>query len=249
VTGAHILLLTDDKSLARLIGRKLRRHGLGLESVATAAWTGNPRQRRRPDLALVDLDAAEDESKWGLITDVRARERVPVIVTSTGSDRDAVAALEMGADDYLRKPFGVDELFARMRVVLRHVAGPGFGAQPVVRVGDLEVDIERRQVLRGGEAIHLTPTEYQLLKLFATHPGRVLPDSLLIEEVWGPAWRGGEHILHVYVARLRSKVEQDPSAPRYLLSASGLGYRFAAGVDGSALPQLFAAAVPSDTKR
>jgi two-component system, OmpR family, KDP operon response regulator KdpE len=228
MTGARVLLLTNDKSLARLISRKLRRHGLGLEPVATPAWARNALRRPRPDLVLIDLDTTGGDSKWDLIADVRAREDVPVIVTSTtGSERDAVAALELGADDYLRKPFGVDELFARIRVALRHVAAPAFGAAPVVRVADLEVDLERRRLVRGGEAIHLTPTEYELLKLFATHPGRFLPDTLLIEAVWGPAWRGGEHILHVYVARLRRKIEQDPSCPRYLVSESGLGYRFA----------------------
>jgi two-component system KDP operon response regulator KdpE len=99
----------------------------------------------------------------------------------------------------------------------------------VLRAGNLELDVEQRRVQRAGRPIHLTPKEYQLLKLFATHPDQFLPDRMLMDRVWGPAWRGGEHILHVYVARLRKKVEEDPSAPRYLLTESGLGYRFAAG--------------------
>lgn len=104
----------------------------------------------------------------------------------------------------------------------------------MVRVGSLEVDVARREVRRGGQVIHLTPTEYQLVRVFATHPDRFMPDRLLIDKVWGPTWRGGEHILHVYIGRLRKKLEDDPAAPRYLLTESGLGYRFVT-VDASPL--------------
>ena len=209
----------------------MKDHDFVLETVATMTGAREALQRRRPDLVLLDLDLADNDSGCDLITDIRARAAVPIIVVSTGrSESDAVAALDVGADDFLRKPFGADELLSRIRVALRHVARPGFGAAPVIRVADLEVDIARRRVLRAGQPIHLTPTEYRLLKVFATHPDGFLSDSLLINEVWGPGWRGGEHVLHVYVARLRKKVEDDPLAPRYLLTESGLGYRFAAGL-------------------
>jgi two-component system KDP operon response regulator KdpE len=117
-------------------------------------------------------------------------------------------------------------LLARVRVALRHVAQPDSGADPVLRVGGLELDIERRRVLRDGHPVHLTPTEYELLKVFATHPERFLSDRTLINAVWGPAWQGGEHILHVYVGRLRRKLEDDAAVPRHVLTESGLGYRF-----------------------
>ena len=225
--GARVLLVEDDRSLARLIQRKLHRHNLSVHTVESVADARETFDRLRPDLVLLDLDLAESRGS-DFIASVRTRAAVPVIAMSARrSERDTVAALELGADDYLVKPCGLDELLARLRVALRHIARPEFGVAPLVRVGTLELDVERRQVLRAGCPIHVTPTEYQLLKLFATHPDQFLADRLLMDEVWGPDWRGGEHILHVYVARLRKKVEDNPSAPKYLLTESGLGYRLA----------------------
>jgi two-component system KDP operon response regulator KdpE len=226
--GARVLLVEDDPGLARVIQRKLRRHRFSLELVTSAGAAAHAFDRRCPDLVLVDLDLA-DVSGWDTVADIRSRAAVPIIaVSARRSERDTVAALELGADDYLSKPFGLEELVARIRVALRHVAQPESGVDAVLRVGDLELNIEQRRVTRTGRSVHVTPTEYQLLKFFATHPDRFLADRVLINGVWGPAWQGGEHILHVYVARLRRKLEADPAAPRYLLTESGLGYRFAA---------------------
>jgi two-component system KDP operon response regulator KdpE len=226
--GARILILEDDKGLARVIQRKLRRQKFRFETVASPAAAREVLDQFRPDLLLLDLDTA-DQDGFDLISDIRACSAVPIVVVSSHStEPDAVAALERGADDFLAKPFGLDELVARIRVGLRHVAKPDRGADPVMRVGELQLNVERRNVLRDGQTLHVTPTEYRLLKLFAMHPDRFLSDQWLMDQIWGPSWRGGEHILHVYVGRLRRKLEPDPARPRYLLTESGVGYRFAA---------------------
>ena len=224
--GARVLVVEDDKALARLVQRKLRRLSFSVECVTTALEARAAFDRVQPDLVVLDLDLA-DSASWDLLTEVRSRGSTPVLTVSMlRAERHAVAALDMGADDYILKPFGLDELVARIRVALRHVARPSVGAQPILRVGNLELDLERHSVVRDTEQIHVTPTEFRLLKVFATQPDRVLSDRYLMDAVWGSDWRGGEHILHVYVARLRKKVEDDPSLPRYLLNESGLGYRF-----------------------
>jgi len=225
-TGARILVVEDDKAIARAIQRKLQRHKFAVQVVSAMPNACRVLDGFRPDLVLLDLDLA-DSSRGDLLSDLRSRGSVPIVAISAArGEGDAVAAFELGADDYLVKPLGLDELLARIRVALRHVARPESGAAPVLRVGDLQVDIEQRRVSRAGQPIHLTPKEYQLLKLFATQTDRFLPDRLLMDEVWGPSWRGGQHILHVYIARLRKKVEDDPASPRFLLTESGLGYRF-----------------------
>jgi two-component system KDP operon response regulator KdpE len=183
----------------------------------------------RPDLLLLDLDAVDSDG-LGLISEIRTHSAVPmVVISSTAGEHDAAAALERGADDFMGMPVGFDELVARIRVGLRHVAKPERGADPTIRMGDLLLDIERRQVFRDGQPVHITPTEYRLLKLIATHPERFISDRWLMDEMWGPSWRGGEHILHVYIGRLRRKLEPDPTCPRYLVRESGVGYRFVPG--------------------
>jgi two-component system KDP operon response regulator KdpE len=161
----------------------------------------------------------------------RIREEVstPIIVLSVrGAERDKVAALDLGADDYLTKPFGVDELLARVRVALRHAARPSSGSAAVFRTGDLSVDLERRTVTVDDVEVHLSRTEFDLMKAFITHPNKVLTDRMLLQQVWGPEYGSEEHYLHVYVARLRKKLESDPRAPRYLVTVPGVGYRLLA---------------------
>jgi len=224
--GPRVLLVEDDKALARLIQRKLRRLSFSVECVTTGPAALNAFDRRQPDLVVLDLDLV-DSTSWDVLARVHSRGSTPLLSLSMQrAERHAVAALETGADDYILKPFGLDELVARIRVALRHVARPEAGALPILRVGNLELDLERHIVLREGNELHVTPTEFRLLKIFATQPDRFLSDRYLMETVWGSDWRGGDHILHVYVARLRKKVEDDSSAPRYLLNESGLGYRF-----------------------
>jgi two-component system, OmpR family, KDP operon response regulator KdpE len=226
-TGLGILLIADDKALARLIHRRLRYHNYRLQTVPDPLVAREVVDVFRPDLVLLDLDTGHS-CGFDLIADIRSRMAVPIVALSSRvRERDIVAALEQGADDFVAKPFGLDELLARIRVALRHVAKPDRGADGVMQVGELLLDLERRQILRDGQTAHLTPTEYRLLKVFAIHPDRYLPDKWLIDEVWGPSWRGGEHILHVYVARLRKKLEIDATHPRHLVTESDAGYRFA----------------------
>jgi two-component system KDP operon response regulator KdpE len=172
------------------------------------------------DLGLPDIDGT------AVIREVRAQSSTPIVVLSVrGAEHDKVEALDLGADDYLTKPFGVEELLARVRVALRHAAGASAGTAAVFRTGDLEVDIEHRRVRVGDEEVRLTPTEYDLLRTFASQPDKVLTDRMLLRAVWGPEYGSEAHYLHVYVARLRRKIEKDPQKPRHLLSEPGVGYR------------------------
>ena len=148
-----------------------------------------------------------------------------MVLSAREGEREKVAALDLGADDYLTKPFGVDELLARIRVALRHAARPARGAEPVFRSGDLAIDLERRRVTVGAREVHVTPTEYELLKAFVAHPNKVLTDRMLLQQVWGSQYGSEAHYLHVYVARLRKKLEEDPQQPRYLVTEPGVGYR------------------------
>ncbi len=175
------------------------------------------------DLGLPDGDGTS------LIRAIRSTSMTPMIVVSArGADRDKVTALDLGADDYLTKPFSVNELLARLRVVLRHVARPLRGVEPVFRTGDLSVDVQRRLVALGGVAVRLTPTEYDLLRVFVRNPNRVLTARMLLDSVWGERAGAEAHYLHVYVARLRQKIEADPQRPRYLATEPGVGYRMLA---------------------
>jgi two-component system KDP operon response regulator KdpE len=162
----------------------------------------------------------------GVIRRLREWTTVPIIVLSArGQERDKVTALDAGADDYVTKPFGVDELLARLRASLRRAAPPG---EPVVEIGDLRIELEKRAVYRNGEFVQLTPHEFGLLRLFALNDGKLQTHSAILREVWGPAYQTESHYLHVYVSQLRRKIEPDPPRPRHLLTEPGAGYRFVA---------------------
>ncbi|MBI2955531.1 MAG: response regulator transcription factor [Chloroflexi bacterium] len=227
-SGAHILVVDDEPSIQRALRTILTRHDYQVEVAESGRQAIASFARRRPDLILLDL-GLPDMNGLEVIREIRAQASTPIVVLSVrGAERDKVAALDLGADDYLTKPFGVDELLARIRVGLRHAARPSLGAAPVFRTGDLEVDIEHRRVSVGGHELHLTPTEYQLLKAFVTHPNKVLTDQMLLREVWGPDYGAEAHYLHVYVARLRKKIESDPREPLYVITEPGVGYRLLA---------------------
>ena len=224
-SGARVLVVDDDVAILRALERNLRAHGFQVETAGTAADAIAGSERWRPDALILDLGLGEGHGH-DVIRALRARSATPVIVLSVrGADRDKVTALDLGADDYLTKPFSVDELLARIRVVLRHAARPATGAAPVVRTGELAVDLERRLVTMGGREVRLTPTEYDLLRAFVAHPNKVLTATMLLRAVWGADHRSEAHYLHVYVARLRRKLEPDPRRPRYLRTEPGVGYR------------------------
>ncbi|HLA81856.1 MAG TPA: response regulator transcription factor [Thermoleophilia bacterium] len=226
--GARILVVDDEPGMLRALRTLLARHGFQVEQAETGRQALESYSYYRPDLVLLDL-GLPDISGLEVIRDLRARANTPIVVLSVKeAERDKVAALDLGADDYLTKPFGVDELLARIRVALRHAARPARGTAAVFRTGDLEVDLEHRRVRVGGNEIRLSPTEYELLKALVTHPDKVLTDRMLLQQVWGPEYGSEGHYLHVYIARLRKKLELDPQKPRYLVTEPGVGYRLLA---------------------
>lgn len=225
-SGARILVVDDEPALVQAVETNLRKHDFRVEGAATGKEALEAYSRLRPDLVLLDL-GLPDLDGLQVIRTIRSRASTPIVVLSArGAEGDKVAALEQGADDYLTKPFGAGELLARIRVALRHVAAPAHGTKPVVTAGDLAIDLEHRRVTLAGQDVHLTPTEYDLLKIFVANPDKVLTDRMLVETVWGVAYRQQAHSLHVYVARLRKKLESDPQVPRYLHTEPGVGYRF-----------------------
>jgi two-component system KDP operon response regulator KdpE len=223
--GARILVVDDEPEILRALRTNLA-HGYDVATATTGQEVADALGARHPDLLLLDL-GLPDVDGVELIERIREYSATPIIVlTARGAERDKVRALDLGADDYLTKPFGMDELLARIRVALRHAAHPSSGAAPVFRCGDLAVDLERRQVTVGGHEVKLTPTEYALLCTFIAHPDKVLTRRMLLQAVWGPEYGSEAHYLHVYVASLRRKLEADPQRPRYLLTEPGVGYRF-----------------------
>ncbi len=226
--GALVLVVDDEPAILRAVRANLSRHGFHVETAENGAEALESCARLHPDLILLDL-GLPDMDGMEVIRDVRSRDNTPIVVLSVrGAEADKVAALDLGADDYLSKPFGVDELLARIRVALRHAVRPTSGAAAQFRTGDLQVDLELRRVTVAGMEVHLSPTEYQLLKAFISHPNKVLTDRMLLQQVWGPEYGSEAHYLHVYVARLRKKLEEDPQRPRYLTTEPGVGYRLLA---------------------
>jgi len=226
--GAHILVVDDEPAIARAIRTNLTRHGFHVEVVESAAQALDRYATDHPDLLLLDLGLPDGDG-LAIIREIRTHSNTPIIVLSVRSaEREKVEAFSLGADDYLTKPFGVDELLARVRVALRHAVRPSRGTEAVFRDGDLEVDVEQRRVKVGDLEVHLSPTEYALLKVFITNPNKLLTDRMLLRQVWGPEYGDEAHYLHVYVARLRKKIEVDPQNPRCLVTEPGVGYRLIA---------------------
>jgi two-component system KDP operon response regulator KdpE len=224
--GPRILVVDDEPAIRRAVGTNLARHGFRIEEAETGQQALDLFSSFRPDVMVLDL-SLPDFDGLHVIERIRERSSTPIIILSVrGGERDKVSALDLGADDYLTKPFSVNELLARIRVALRHVAQPT--SSGVFRTGELEVDLEHRHVRVAGKEIELSPTEYDLLKVLVSHPDRVLTHAMLVHSVWGPEYGNESHYLHVYVARLRKKIEADPQRPRYLKTEPGVGYRLAA---------------------
>jgi two-component system KDP operon response regulator KdpE len=183
---------------------------------------------RKPDVIVLDLGLPDGDGVT-LVRDVRGWSGVPIIVLSARIDEsDKVTALDAGADDYLVKPFGVAELLARVRASLRRRA-QGAGESPIVHFGEVSVDLTKRRVTQDGTDVHLTQIEFRLLATLLAHPGKVLTHRQLLRDVWGPTFVEHNHYLRIYMGHLRQKLEADPAQPRYLLTETGVGYRFAGG--------------------
>jgi two-component system KDP operon response regulator KdpE len=226
--GHAVVLIEDEPQIRRFLRASLVSHGYRLFEGSTGAEGLTEAATRQPDLIILDL-GLPDMDGLEVIRQLREWTQVPIIVLSArGQERDKIAALDAGADDYVSKPFGVGELLARMRVALRHAAiNPKEVGDPVFSVGDLHVDLAQRQVVVAGHQVHLTPIEYRLLITLIRHAGKLLTHRQLLNEVWGPTYTEQAHYLRVYVAQLRRKLEADPAQPRYLLTEPGVGYRLA----------------------
>jgi two-component system KDP operon response regulator KdpE len=224
MTDITVLLVEDEAPMRRFLRVALEGQGYRLLEAETAREGLSLAAGHQPDLALMDLGLPDMD---GLELTKRLREwsKVPIIVLSArGQERDKIAALDAGADDYLTKPFSTGELLARMRVALRH-RPQGAEAEPVFRTEEWEVDFARREVTARGVPVHLTPNEFKLLAVLARHSGKVLTHRQLLREVWGPTQAAQPHYLRVYMAQLRHKLEADPARPRHLITESGVGYR------------------------
>ncbi|MET0866096.1 MAG: response regulator, partial [Nakamurella sp.] len=222
-----VLIVDDDRPLARALAINLKAHGYDVTVAHDGRAALTEAARAHPavvvlDLGLPDLDGVE------VLAGIRGWSAVPVIVLSARStSAEKVAALDAGADDYVTKPFGMDELLARIRAAVRRGA-PAAGARDVdvVATDDFVVELAAHRVLRGDEVVRLTPTEWSLLELMVRNPGKLVPQKQLLTEVWGPAYEHETHYLRVYLAQLRRKLEPDPAHPRYLITEPGVGYRF-----------------------
>ena len=223
-----VVLIEDEPQIRRFLRATLTGQGYKLFEATTGADGVVEVGSRQPDVVIVDL-GLPDMDGLEVIRRVRGWTDVPVIVLSArGQERDKVTALDAGADDYVSKPFGAGELLARIRVALRHTAGASHESDDAVfKVGELQVDLLRRQVLVGDKEIHLTPIEYKLLTMLVRHAGKVVTHQQLLREVWGPAHTEQAHYARVYMAHLRHKLEAEPARPRYLLTEPGVGYRLA----------------------
>jgi two-component system KDP operon response regulator KdpE len=219
-----VLVVEDEPQMRRFLNATLVSHAYRVLTAATGGEAMTMATQHNPDLILLDLGLPDLD---GLTITRRLREwtALPILVISArGQEDDKIAALDAGADDYLTKPFGAGELLARMRVALRH-ASRGPQALQVFEVADVRVDLARRQVWRAGEEVHLTPREYKLLATLVKSAGKVVTHGQLLREVWGPTAAGQTHYLRVYMAQLRTKLEQDSARPRILTTDPGVGYR------------------------
>ncbi len=224
--GARILVVDDEVEIVRALQRSLTAHGFEVFTAYSGEEALEAVIRYRPDVMVLDL-GLPGMSGLDVCREVRAQSNLPIIVLSVkDTERDKVQALDLGADDYVSKPFGVNEVLARIRVALRHSAQVESGTQPVFTAGPLRVDFAQRQVSLDGQEVKLTPTEYDLLKALIKNRGKILTRQMLLSQVWGTGYGTESHYLHVYVGQLRRKIEPDPANPRFILTISGVGYRF-----------------------
>ncbi|HEX4836312.1 MAG TPA: response regulator [bacterium] len=224
--GPRVLVVDDDRAIRRFLDSALRTRGYAVFEAASARAAVATASSVRPDVVILDLGLPDGDG-IEVMRQLRQVERIPILILSLRDQEDEkVAALEAGADDYITKPFGIAELHARLRVLLRRRAGSPTG-EPY-RSGDLEVDLSRRLVKKAGEVVKLTPTEYDLLKALVQAGGKVLTRQRLLEQVWGPAYLTASHMLHVNISNLRSKIERDPTQPEYILTEPRVGYRLQA---------------------
>jgi two-component system KDP operon response regulator KdpE len=219
----RVLVVDDEPQILRALSTTLRGAGYEVDTASTAEEALARAAMRPPDAVILDL-VLPDGRGTDVCRELRQWTEVPVLVLSAvGEEQEKVAALDAGADDYVTKPFGIDELLARLRAALRRSAPSG---EPVFEVGDLSIDLEKQSVHRSGKLVPLTPHEFALLRFLAQNRGKLLTNLAILRAVWGPAYQTESHYVHVYMSQLRRKLEADPARPRYLLTEPGAGYRF-----------------------
>jgi two-component system KDP operon response regulator KdpE len=220
-----VLVVDDEPQIVRGLKVILRKAGYEVQTAGTKAEALDAVSVRPPDAMVLDL-VLPDGSGVEVCEEVRRWSGLPIIVLSAvGDEREKVRALDVGADDYITKPFGAEELLARLRATLRRSADAT--GEPVIVVGDLEIDLAGQRVRVSGEDVHLTPIEFSLLAALARHRGKLVTHRQLLQEVWGPGYGDETHYLRVHVAHIRGKLEPDASRPRYVLTDPGVGYRLA----------------------
>ena len=220
-----ILLIEDDPQIRRFLRAALGAEEYRLQEAVTAEEGLAQASARQPDLILLDL-GLPDRDGLEVIRGVRQWGQIPILVLSArGQEQDKIAALDLGADDYVPKPFAVGELLARIRAALRRSSARADGATSAVHFGSVEVDLDKRVVRVGGREVHLTPNEYKLLQVLIQHAGKVLTQRQLLNEVWGPQHTEQAQYLRVYIAQLRRKLEPNPARPKHLQTEPGVGYR------------------------
>jgi two-component system KDP operon response regulator KdpE len=224
--GALVLVVDDEPQMRKFIRASLGSHGFRVVEAESMREGLMLYSSHNPELVLLDL-GLPDGTGIELTSRIRDSSQVPIIVISaSGREQDKVTALDAGADDYLTKPFGVNELLARMRVTQRHAHHPDTPVSPQrFDFGELHMDVRRREVTRAGEPVHLTPIEYKLLVLLAEHAGKVLTHRQILKSVWGPAYTTQTHYVRIQMADLRKKIERDPARPKLLMTEPGVGYR------------------------
>lgn len=223
---AIILIVEDEKEIRRFVRQALETEGYRVFEAENLQRGLIEAGTRKPDMVILDLGLPDGDGA-DFIRELRAWSGMPIVVLSARvEEHDKVAALDAGADDYLGKPFGVSELLARVRAALRRHARVGEALDPNVQFGDVVVDLANRRVTKGNAEVHLTQIEFRLLAVLLSHPGKVLTHRHLLREVWGPPYVEHSHYLRIYMGHLRQKLEDNAARPQYLMTETGIGYRF-----------------------
>lgn len=225
IMGAKILVIDDEVEIRRLLKVGLTAHGYDFIEAANGKDGIVQAATLRPDIVILDMGLPDLEG-LSVVTEIRTWSQVPIIILSVrGQEQDKVKALDLGADDYLTKPFSMSELMARIRVALRHQGN--IRDEPVIQIGELYADLSRRLVKIAGNEVHLTPIEYDLLKILLTNAGKVVTHGYLLNSIWGCDSQEYSQYLRIYISHLRKKMEQDPNQPKLILTEPGVGYRIA----------------------
>jgi two-component system KDP operon response regulator KdpE len=225
VSARRVLVVDDEPQILRALQMKLSSEGYQVDTARTAAEARAAAAAHPPEAVILDV-LLPDGRGTDVCRDLREWSTASILILSAvGDEAEKIAALDAGADDYVTKPFSVDELLARLRAALRRTVP---SRAPVLDIGEVRIDLEKRLVSVAGRPLSLTPTEYNLLRLLAQNEGKLLTHPTILREVWGPAYQEESNYLHVYVSQLRRKIEPDPTRPRYIVTVPGVGYRLVA---------------------